>query len=140
MASVRQRDTKPELIVRRLLHARGWRYRLHKKELPGTPDIVFQSRRAALFINGCFWHGHCCKLGKIPKSRPEFWIPKIASNKERDSRKVQALVDSGWRAMTVWQCALKDCESALNEIEEFLRGVQSVAETPPNAVERGTEC
>src|SRR5258708_1286568 len=98
MSRVGPRDTKPELTVRQMLHARGWRYRLHRKGLPGTPDIVFPARRAALFVHGCFWHGHSCKLGRRPKTRPEFWAAKIDANKRRDARKVAQLVEAGWRA------------------------------------------
>ena len=129
MARVGARDTKPELIVRRMLHARGWRYRIHRKGLPGTPDLVFAGRRAAIFVNGCFWHGHGCRLGRLPKSRPEFWVPKMEANRERDARKVSQLVEVGWRVMTVWQCSLADREGALEDIEAFLRGSETVAET-----------
>lgn len=129
MASVRPRDTKPELIVRRMLYAQGWRYRLHRKELPGTPDLVFAGRRAVIFINGCFWHGHSCRLGRLPKSRPEFWGPKLASNRLRDARKIAQLVESGWRVMTVWQCSLADRPTLLGDIETFLRGSTAIAET-----------
>jgi DNA mismatch endonuclease (patch repair protein) len=129
MKKVRQRDTAPELVVRRMLHARGWRYRLHAKHLPGTPDIVFPVRRALIFVNGCFWHGHACRLGRPPKSRAEFWEPKLAANRERDARKVRELAAIGWRVMTVWQCSLADPIGTVGEIEIFLRGDGAIAET-----------
>lgn len=129
MARVGSRDTKPELVVRRILHARGWRYRLHRKGLPGTPDLVFTTRRAVIFVNGCFWHGHSCRLGKLPKSRLDFWVPKLDANRKRDARMIAQLVESGWRVMTVWQCSLADQQTALDNIESFLRGSDSVAET-----------
>lgn len=129
MARVKRSNTKPEIIVRKLLHARGWRYRLHVKGLPGTPDIVFPSRNAILFIHGCFWHGHTCRLGRLPSSRPEFWIPKIQANRHRDQRKIDQLVEAGWRVMTVWQCSLNEPEVALSDIETFLRSQTTTAET-----------
>jgi DNA mismatch endonuclease Vsr len=127
MARVGPRNTKPEMIVRRLLHARGWRYRLHRKGLPGTPDLVFPSCRAAIFVHGCFWHGHTCRLGRLPRKRPEFWFAKIAENRDRDARKVAGLVEAGWRAMTVWQCSLLQPDAVIEDIEEFLRSDCKVA-------------
>ncbi|TBF31489.1 very short patch repair endonuclease [Rhizobium ruizarguesonis] len=129
MRRVKRSNTKPEMIVRRLLHARGWRYRLHVKTLPGTPDIVFPSRKAALFVNGCFWHGHSCRLGRLPSSRPEFWVPKIEANRARDQSKTDQLMIAGWRVMTVWQCSLNKPEVALEDVETFLRTAIPVAET-----------
>jgi DNA mismatch endonuclease (patch repair protein) len=130
MARVGRRDTKPELIVRRMLHARGWRYRLHLRGLPGTPDLVFVRRRAAIFVNGCFWHLHGCRLGRIPKSRPEFWVPKLEANRRRDARKTTQLAGLGWRVMTVWQCSLTgDRQMVVEDIENFLRGSDTIAET-----------
>lgn len=129
MTRVKRSDTKPELVVRKLMHARGWRYRLHVKGMPGTPDMVFPSRRAVLFVNGCFWHGHTCRLGRLPSSRPEFWGPKIQANRERDGRKITQLVSEGWRVMTVWQCSLNKPEVVLPQIEGFLRSTANVAET-----------
>ena len=139
MKKVRQRDTAPETVLRKRLHARGWRYRLHVKALPGTPDIVFPARHAAIFVNGCFWHGHECKLGRPPKSRPEFWGPKLAANRERDGRKIRELVAAGWRAMTVWQCSLLDASGTVERVEEFLRGEAEVAETPAIKANRGSD-
>lgn len=107
MSGIRGRDTNPELQIRRLLHAQGFRFRLHGKDLPGKPDIVFPKYGAVIFIHGCFWHGHDCHLFKWPSTRPEFWRAKIASNQQRDYHAVEALQDLGWRVATVWECALK---------------------------------
>ncbi|TPL93816.1 very short patch repair endonuclease [Mesorhizobium sp. B2-3-12] len=129
MARIGPKNTKPELIVRRMLYAAGWRYRIHGGGLPGTPDIVFGSRRVALFVHGCFWHGHHCRLGRLPKTRPEFWSTKIAGNRARDARKVDQLVERGWRVMTIWQCDLQDEGGALDDIEAFLNGGGTTAES-----------
>ena len=120
MSRVGQRNTKPELIVRKILHARGWRYRLHAKALPGTPDIVFPALRKAVFVHGCFWHGHNCKLGKVPATRREFWLQKLAANQDRDHRQLSALEELGWTALTVWQCELSQSEELLIKLERFL--------------------
>jgi DNA mismatch endonuclease (patch repair protein) len=107
MSRIRGRDTKPELQLRKGLHALGYRFRLHVPDLPGRPDLVFPRYSAVIQVNGCFWHGHDCHLFKMPTSRQEFWAAKIAANKERDSRTDLALSDAGWRVLTVWECALK---------------------------------
>lgn len=127
MSRVRQRDTKPELMVRKLLHARGWRYRLHDRKLPGSPDLVFPRLRKALFVHGCFWHGHDCKLGKLPSSRTEFWTAKIEANRERDSRVLAGLKSRGWDALVIWQCETKNTETLLHRIESFLHPATSSA-------------
>lgn len=106
MKAVRGRDTKPELIVRRALHASGLRYRLHGA-LPGKPDLVFPGRRAVIFIHGCFWHGHDCPMFKIPATREAFWREKIGRNQARDAKTEADLLALGWRVMTVWECALR---------------------------------
>ncbi|WP_428156296.1 very short patch repair endonuclease [Brevundimonas sp.] len=110
MSGIRSKDTKPELVLRKALHARGFRYRLHDRSLPGKPDIVFPVRRAVIQAHGCFWHGHDCHLFKWPSSRPEFWRVKIARNREVDVRNEAALATLGWRQATVWECALKGRE------------------------------
>lgn len=120
MSRVRSKDTGPEWAVRRLIHRMGYRYRLHRRDLPGTPDLVFPGRRKVVFVNGCFWHGHKCALGRMPKSRREFWVPKIDGNRRRDARKNAALRAMGWRALTVWECQLTALEKLKNKIRRFL--------------------
>jgi DNA mismatch endonuclease (patch repair protein) len=120
MRQVKGKNTRPELIVRSLLHRLGYRFRLHRKNLPGTPDIVFPSRHVALFVHGCFWHGHGCRIGQLPKSRLEYWKPKIEANAERDHRKQAALVEKGWKVFVVWQCELSDIESLTAKLNSLL--------------------
>ena len=115
MKSVGTRDTGPELIVRRRLHRLGYRFRLHAEELPGTPDIVFRRKRKAIFVHGCFWHGHGCAKGRLPKSRVDYWGPKIEANRTRDRRDAEALEAEGWKTLTVWQCETRD-EAALDRV------------------------
>ncbi|MBV1706969.1 MAG: DNA mismatch endonuclease Vsr [Hyphomicrobiales bacterium] len=107
MAGIRSRNTRPELAVRHALHAMGFRYRLHMRELPGKPDMAFPGRRAAVFVHGCFWHGHDCPLFRAPSTRPEFWRVKIDRNRARDATVRKQLAEAGWRALTIWECALK---------------------------------
>lgn len=107
MTAVKGKNTKPELAIRSALHRRGFRFRLHRKGLPGTPDLVFPGRNAVIFVHGCFWHGHDCHLFRWPKSREAFWREKIGKNIERDRMQYQALADRGWRIETVWECAVK---------------------------------
>lgn len=109
MALVRSRDTKPEMRVRHALHTAGLRYRLHVKDLPGKPDVVFRTRRLVLFIHGCFWHQHGdehCPLARMPKSRPEFWVPKLRANRERDIRIKSELERLGWIVLEIWECEI----------------------------------
>jgi DNA mismatch endonuclease (patch repair protein) len=123
MRAVAQKNTAPELILRKALHAHGYRYRLHGKNLPGRPDIVFPGRRAAIFVHGCFWHGHDCRAGRRPGTRRDYWhywLPKIEENITRDARKVAALRDLGWRALTVWECELRDMDRIMPSIRTFL--------------------
>lgn len=120
MRRVGGKDTAPEMIVRRMVHAQGYRYRLHRKGLPGKPDLVFPSRRKAIFVHGCFWHGHGCKIGRLPKSRPEYWEPKIVRNRERDAAAVAGLAKLGWDALTVWQCETRDGMALAQRLVEFL--------------------
>ncbi len=107
MSGIRGKDTRPELVVRRGLHARGFRYRLHDRKLPGKPDLVFPGLKAVILVHGCFWHGHGCHLFKWPASRTEFWKEKISGNRERDAGNLVRLRDAGWRVLVVWECALK---------------------------------
>ena len=107
MAAVSGKNTKPELLIRKGLHRRGFRYRLHDKKLPGKPDLVLPKYKAVIFVNGCFWHRHDCHLFKWPSTRKEFWRSKINGNKARDIEAVKQLRSMGWRTLTVWECALK---------------------------------
>ena len=123
MSRVRGKDTKPEMIVRRMVHGMGYRYRLHDRRLPGSPDLVFRSRRKVIFVHGCFWHRHpdpSCKLARMPKSRQDFWGPKLEGNRERDERTRAALDRKGWRQMVVWECECRHEEQLRNKLREFL--------------------
>jgi DNA mismatch endonuclease, patch repair protein len=129
MARVRQKDTAPELVVRRALHAAGLRYRLHPQDLPGRPDIVFPRYHTALFVHGCFWHGHECRAGRPASSNVSYWLPKIAQNRARDERKTAELVALGWRVMTVWECQTKGPGVAdlMAELAKSIRGFGDAA-------------
>lgn len=121
MKSNKGKDTKPEMTVRRLLHAMGYRFRLHRRDLPGTPDVVFPARRKVVLIHGCFWHQHeGCRHGRVPATRREYWVPKLARNKERDERAAAALAGLGWQCTTVWECELADVEKLAIKLTLFL--------------------
>jgi DNA mismatch endonuclease (patch repair protein) len=107
MSGIRSRDTKPEVLLRSELHARGFRFRIHRKDLPGRPDIVLPKHRAVIQVHGCFWHGHHCQLFKYPATNTEFWRQKIGQNRARDQRSEEALLALGWRVLTVWECATR---------------------------------
>ena len=108
MAGIKGKDTKPEIYMRQLLHANGYRFRLHRKDLPGRPDIVLPKYKTVIFVQGCFWHGHeDCHLFRLPKSRTEFWEEKIDGNRKRDRKKLEALLELDWRVLWIWECALK---------------------------------
>lgn len=112
MSNIRGRDTKPEMLVRRTLHAAGFRFRLHDRLMPGRPDIVLPKYRVAILVHGCFWHRHeGCRFCTTPATRPEFWHDKFASNVKRDARNLDLLVSSGWRVATIWECALRQKDS-----------------------------
>jgi DNA mismatch endonuclease, patch repair protein len=126
MSRIRSRDTKPELQLRRALHAAGFRYRLHDRRLPGTPDLVLPARSAVIFVHGCFWHGHDCPFGVIPNTRTEFWEAKIQANRDRDAAAEAGLQDAGWRVLTVWECALRGrrrlpVDDVVQRASDFLR-------------------
>ncbi|ATE67426.1 very short patch repair endonuclease [Rhizorhabdus dicambivorans] len=123
MSLIKGRDTKPEMIVRRMLHAMGYRYRLQAKDLPGRPDILFRTRRKAIFVHGCFWHRHpdpSCKLARMPKSRLEFWESKLEGNRARDTANEAKLEEMGWKVLTVWECELRDLEQLGNKLSGFI--------------------
>lgn len=120
MRRIRGRDTAPELAVRRAAHGLGYRYRLHKKELPGSPDLVFVSRRKVIFVHGCFWHAHGCKNWRHPTTRPDYWALRFAKNKERDKRNTADLKAAGWRVLVVWECELKIAAKLRARLRRFL--------------------
>ncbi|MDR0576990.1 MAG: DNA mismatch endonuclease Vsr [Candidatus Accumulibacter sp.] len=123
MSLVRSTDTKPEFAVRRLIHGMGYRYRIHRHDLPGTPDIVFPARRLVIFVHGCFWHRHDgCSLARMPKSKLEFWRKKLEGNRERDIRKIGKLESMGWRVLVVWECELSDLDILASRLRGFLDG------------------
>lgn len=107
MSRIRGKDTKPEMLIRRGLHARGLRYRLHDRSLPGRPDLVFPKHHTAVFIHGCFWHAHGCVLSKLPATRQDFWEAKLSANAARDRKAVEALQADGWHVLIIWECALR---------------------------------
>ena len=122
MSGIRGKDTKPELALRRALHARGFRYRLHDKKLPGKPDLILPKFHAAIFVHGCFWHRHeGCKHATTPATRPEFWQAKFRENVERDQRNIDALLALGWRVAVVWECEIrKDLAEAVDRTERWI--------------------
>jgi len=121
MRKIKGRDTGPELCVRQALTALGARYRLHRKDLPGSPDIVLPGRRLALFVHGCFWHGHDCARGaRVPKANRDYWTAKVARNRARDAAAQAALSQGGWRVETLWECELKDAAKLRERLERLL--------------------
>jgi DNA mismatch endonuclease (patch repair protein) len=121
MARVKSKGMKPEMRVRRLLHGLGYRYRLHRSDLPGRPDLVFQARRKVVFVNGCFWHRHdgCSKV-RIPATNRDYWLAKLERNHARDARNIALLEEQGWAVLTVWECQLRDLPAAINQLVDFL--------------------
>lgn len=133
MRAVRSKNTRPELFIRQLLHSHGFRFRLHDKSLPGTPDIVLKKYRAVIFVHGCFWHGHNCHLFVMPKTRAEFWSKKINDNRRRDKLAYEKLVADGWRVLYIWECTLKgrkklNTKQLIASIEEWLMATEQSAE------------
>ena len=121
MARVRSKDSRPEMFVRKLVFALGYRYCLHVKDLPGHPDIVFRKLHRVIFVHGCFWHRHQeCVLARLPKSRLDFWRPKLEGNKKRDEKNKKALLRNGWKVLTIWECQLKSTERLTSRIRRFL--------------------
>ena len=131
MAGIGPKDTKPEMMIRRGLHALGYRYRVHVRDLPGRPDLVFPKRRAVIFVHGCFWHGHACDLFRWPSTRPDFWRAKIGANVLRDARVRQQLLDRDWRVLDIWECSLRGKarlppEEVLRACVAFLEGNEAL--------------
>lgn len=120
MSLIRSKDTKPELAVRKAVWAAGFRYRLHGKGLPGKPDLVFPALRTVVFVHGCYWHGHSCQKGRIPKQNSAFWRDKFAANKARDQKNARSLRRAGWSVVTVWECSLATARSRERTISKLL--------------------
>ena len=132
MSRIRGRDTKPEMVLRKGLHAAGFRFRLHDRSLPGSPDLTFPRFRAVVLVHGCFWHGHECPMFRWPSSRPEFWAAKIKGNRIRDLRTQDELRQAGWRVATMWECALRGrsrrpIDEVIRTMAEFLRSDADLA-------------
>lgn len=125
MSLIRSKDTKPELVLRSALHRRGLRYRLHAARLPGKPDIVFSGPKFLVFVNGCFWHGHKCPTGHVPKTNSVFWAQKITANRARDARNIKQLRAMGWKVSVVWECRLRTALQAENIADGLSRALQS---------------
>ncbi len=125
MRAVRSKDMAPELVVRRLVHGLGYRYRLHKRELPGKPYLAFGPRNKVIFVHGCFWHQHkksACLDGRLPKSNIDYWKPKLRSNTDRDAENLRRLKELGWKALVIWECETKDIDGLKETITSFLDG------------------
>ena len=120
MRAIRSKDMQPELKVRSLVHKLGYRFRLHRKDLPGKPDLVFGPRRKVIFVHGCFWHSHNCKAAHIPKSNQEYWGPKLERNKTRDGKNIEALGAKGWQALVIWECEADDECGLKKRLRAFL--------------------
>ncbi|MFZ0272374.1 MAG: DNA mismatch endonuclease Vsr [Acidobacteriaceae bacterium] len=121
MRAIRSKDMRPELAVRSLAHRLGYRFRLHRKDLPGKPDLVFASRRKVIFVHGCFWHSHGCKMSHAPKSNTGYWVPKLERNRARDAKSAEALSAAGWKLLAIWECETKDEKGLQRRIMAFLR-------------------
>lgn len=121
MSRIRSKDTKPEILLRKALHGIGFRYRLHDRNMPGSPDLVFPKYRAVIFVHGCFWHRHGCKWTTIPSSRKDFWTAKFATNVERDKNNRDKLLKLGWRVLIVWECALNGKDFNINNLTSEIK-------------------
>ncbi len=131
MSGIRGKNTRPEMAIRQYLHARGFRFRLHRKDLPGSPDLVLAKYRLAVFVHGCFWHRHReCYYATAPATRSDFWRLKLDGNVERDQRQQQALEALGWRVLTVWECGLKHCFESLSDVEGIIFSSPQISEWP----------
>lgn len=132
MASIREKNTKPELHVRRFLHRQGFRYRLHDRELSGKPDLVLKKHHCVVFVHGCFWHRHPgCRFATTPATRPEFWLAKLTANRVRDVNTQEKLLSTGWRVAVVWECALRAARQAtLDGLKEFILSSKNCQEFP----------
>jgi DNA mismatch endonuclease (patch repair protein) len=120
MRAIRSKDMRPELTVRSIAHKLGYRFRLHRKDLPGKPDLVFPSRRKVIFVHGCFWHSHGCKISHMPKSNAGYWGPKLERNRTRDHRNIEALTAAGWGSLVIWECETRDDADLRKRVMKFL--------------------
>jgi DNA mismatch endonuclease (patch repair protein) len=121
MQAVKSKDTAPELTVRRLAHGMGYRFRLHRKDLPGKPDLVFPGRHRVIFVHGCFWHGHDCIRGaRVPKGNRDYWVKKIARNRARDQKNLEELTAAGWTSLVVWECNMRNEKKLTTQVRDFL--------------------
>jgi DNA mismatch endonuclease (patch repair protein) len=121
MRRIRNKNTKPEMVVRRLIYSLGYRYRIHQKQLPGKPDLVFTKRRKIILIHGCFWHLHSeCREGRIPNSRKDYWLPKLTKNVNRDTDNLTKLNAAGWEVMVIWECQLSNLKELAENVKSFL--------------------
>lgn len=123
MSRIKGKHTKPELMIRRLLHSLGYRYQLHRNDMAGKPDLVFSKRRKVIFVSGCFWHRHGdsnCSLARLPRTRLDFWLPKLGRNAQRDSENLELLRQAGWKSLTVWECELRDMDAVKRKVVGFL--------------------
>jgi DNA mismatch endonuclease (patch repair protein) len=120
MRAIKGRNTTPELAVRRSAHQMGYRFRLNRTDLPGTPDLVFVSRQKVIFVHGCFWHAHGCKLTRVPKANLEYWVSKFKRNRIRDEKNLEALAAQGWRYLVIWECEIRDSEKLQQRLKNFL--------------------
>lgn len=123
MSRIRDKNTQPEIAVRKLLYGMGYRYRLHGKDLPGKPDIIFKGRKKAIFVNGCFWHGHedpSCKIYRPPRTRTDYWHNKIDRNRARDIKNISKINDIGWECLVIWECELKNNKKMKEKLIQFL--------------------
>jgi DNA mismatch endonuclease (patch repair protein) len=130
MSRIRSEDTKPELIVRSMLHRMGFRFRIHRKDLPGRPDIVLPKHKKVVLVHGCFWHGHLCKIAPGPKSNTAYWSPKIETNRSRDQRNRTALIDLGWRVLELWECEIRDLQKTEERLQSFLHASPGLPSSP----------
>jgi DNA mismatch endonuclease (patch repair protein) len=133
MAGIRSINTKPELTIRKALHRRGFRYRLHLQKLTGRPDLVFPAHKALIFVHGCFWHGHDCSFYRTPKTRADFWLAKIETNQKRDAKVMGELYKSGWRQLVIWECAIRGKKAeavkvVIDKTEKWIRSKRRFAE------------
>lgn len=129
MAGIKGKNTRPEILVRKLLFSAGLRFRLHRRDLPGSPDIVLPGRRIAIFVHGCFWHGHHgCRLAKIPGTRTEFWTAKIMANQSRDEAAINRLLSEKWRVLIIWECAVRDRTLALSLLDRMVTWISGDSE------------